>query len=233
VIGETDDVDAAIQSKGKQLTLGVDYTISYKQNVKAGNQAYIVIKGKGGYKGSVTIKNVFTVKDVTLNDFTISVDPITYNGKVQKPAIRFIYKATGTEIKLKEGTAYTVKYKNTKNVSSKTASVSSRPSVTITEKGMRASSTSSSGKRSKTVEFTITTATFTAANVAEIKGQTYSGKAVQPSVTVKVNGRTLKANTDYVVTYTNNKGPGTATATVKGIGNYSGTVTRTFVIKSK
>jgi hypothetical protein len=171
---------------------------------------------------------------VTLNDFIVSVDTATYSGKAVKPTIHFIYKETGKELELKAGTAYTVSYKNnTKNATRQTVDASSAkstktPYLVITEKGLN---TNSKSKAVQYFGFTITTGTITAADVSEIKGQTYSNKAVQPTVTVKVNGRTLKANTDYVVTYTNNKGAGKATATITGIGSYSGTVTKTFVIK--
>lgn len=59
---------------------------------------------------------------------------------------------------------------------------------------------------------------------------TYTGSAIKPAVTVKKGDNPLTQNTDYTVTYSNNKNVGTATATVKGIGAYSGTVTKTFTI---
>ena len=58
----------------------------------------------------------------------------------------------------------------------------------------------------------------------------YDGKAKKPSVTVKLNGKTLKNGTDYSVTYSNNTKVGTAKVTIKGKGNYSGTITKTFKI---
>ncbi len=58
----------------------------------------------------------------------------------------------------------------------------------------------------------------------------YNGKAIKPSVTVKQNGKTLKKGTDYTVSYKNNKNIGTATVTVKGKGNYSGSKVLSFKI---
>ena len=54
--------------------------------------------------------------------------------------------------------------------------------------------------------------------------------AVKPSFTIKVNGKVLKAGTDYdVIGYKNNKTPGkTATVTFKGKGNYKGTTKANF-----
>lgn len=60
----------------------------------------------------------------------------------------------------------------------------------------------------------------------------YTGNLIKPKITVLVDGKTLVENTDYVVEYTNNVLPGTATITVKGIGNYTGTVVKTFNIKA-
>lgn len=59
---------------------------------------------------------------------------------------------------------------------------------------------------------------------------TYDGKVKTPGVTVKIDGEKLTQGTDYTLTYTNNKAVGTATATIKGTGNYTGTITKTFRI---
>ncbi|MCR4961314.1 MAG: hypothetical protein K6A74_07645, partial [Lachnospiraceae bacterium] len=51
-------------------------------------------------------------------------------------------------------------------------------------------------------------------------------------LTVKTsNGKLLEYGVDYELEYLNNKSVGTATVIVKGIGSYSGTVTKTFKIK--
>ncbi len=66
-----------------------------------------------------------------------------------------------------------------------------------------------------------------------VKAQVYSGKAKKPAVKVVLNGKTLKKGTDYTVSYKNNKAIGTATVTVKGKGNYTGTAKKTFKINPK
>ena len=60
------------------------------------------------------------------------------------------------------------------------------------------------------------------ATVSGIGNQTYDGRAKTPGVTVTLAGVTLKAGTDYTVSYANNVNPGTATATVTGKGSYAG-----------
>lgn len=212
----------------KLLIKGTDYSISYKNSLKAGSIASAVIKGKGNYSGTVLCNNVFTVKDVKLDDFVITVNPVEYTGSKVQPAISFVYKDLGMEVDVKRGAAYTVKFSNNKNVAS--LSAKNAPTATIKEKGFNAS-LKGVGKKSQTLKFTITTGRITAAGVKDIKVQTYKGKPVKPKLNVRVNGRNLKVNRDYIVTYDNNTRPtNEAHVTITGIGNYSGTVAKTFVI---
>ena len=61
---------------------------------------------------------------------------------------------------------------------------------------------------------------------------TYNGKARKPKVTVKAEGKTLKAGTDYKVTYpSGRKNAGKYKVTVTGAGSYTGTVKKTFTIQ--
>ena len=59
---------------------------------------------------------------------------------------------------------------------------------------------------------------------------TYDGTEKKPEVTVKCDGVVLTKDTDYTVAYADNVNVGTAKATVTGIGNYKGTVTKEFTI---
>lgn len=67
---------------------------------------------------------------------------------------------------------------------------------------------------------------------------TYSGAELKPTVRVYINrgvqaDEQLIENTDYTVTYSDNINAGTATATITGIGAYSGTKNVTFTIEPK
>ena len=71
------------------------------------------------------------------------------------------------------------------------------------------------------------------ATIASIDDQPYTGNAIEPAITVTLNGKTLKENEDYYVMYDNNVNPGTSTAkaTAYGIGRYEGqTTSQTFSI---
>ena len=58
----------------------------------------------------------------------------------------------------------------------------------------------------------------------------YDGGYMKPVVVVKLNDTLLVAGKDYTVSYINNKKVGTATVIVNGIGQYTGSVSRTFTI---
>jgi len=61
----------------------------------------------------------------------------------------------------------------------------------------------------------------------------YDGKPKLPSVTVKLDGKTLVLNTDYIVSYKNNVQIGTAEVIVEGKGDYTGSKTVSFTIKKE
>lgn len=60
---------------------------------------------------------------------------------------------------------------------------------------------------------------------------TYDNTEKRPQPVVTCGGVTLTANTDYSLSYRNNKAPGTATVTITGIGKYTDSVSQTFTIR--
>ena len=60
----------------------------------------------------------------------------------------------------------------------------------------------------------------------------YTGRPIEPVPTVIYNGTVLTAGTDYTVSYSNSTGPGSASVTVTGTGQYAGTVTRNYNIRA-
>ncbi len=175
-------------------------------------------------------KNTIGVKVDTDNNGTYETEIKTGNNNISKATITGISAKTytgkaitqspvvklGTKT-LKSGTDYTVAYKNNTKVGTAT--------VTITGKG------SYTGTISKT--FKINAASISKATVSGISNKTYTGKAITQNPTVKLGSKTLKKGTDYTVTFKNNKAVGKATVTIKGKGNYTGTISKTFKINPK
>ncbi|MBQ6663884.1 MAG: cell wall-binding repeat-containing protein, partial [Firmicutes bacterium] len=107
-----------------------------------------------------------------------------------------------------------------------------KPTATAT--GIRTYTVSVKGIDGKT--YTTTKTETLAKTATELKethvtagNQVYNGTARKPAV-VKVGTKTLTEGTDYTATYQNNQNVGTATVTITGKGNYTGTVTKTFAI---
>ena len=134
----------------------------------------------------------------------------TYTGKAIKPAVT----VTLSGKTLKKGTDYTVAYKNNTNAGTATVTIKGKGDYTGTV----------------TASFKINPASLAKAKVAAIQARTYTGKAIKPAVTVTLSGKTLKKGTDYTVAYRNNTKVGTATVTITGKGDYTGTVTASFRI---
>ena len=65
---------------------------------------------------------------------------------------------------------------------------------------------------------------------ARVSDRVYTGSAQKPKPTVVAAGSVLKEGTDYTLSYSNNVNVGTASVTIKGKGNYRGSVTKNFKI---
>ena len=71
----------------------------------------------------------------------------------------------------------------------------------------------------------------TDAEIAEIPAQTYTGKALTPVPTVTIDGYELVKDVDVEISYQDNINAGTAKVIITGIGNYTGTIEKTFTIQ--
>lgn len=82
------------------------------------------------------------------------------------------------------------------------------------------------------VYFEITPKSINASDVGlvTIGSQRYTGKAVEPDITLRYGKNTLKKDTDFKVEYKDNVQPGVATVKLTGIGNYNGSRETTFRI---
>ena len=91
--------------------------------------------------------------------------------------------------------------------------------------------TSSGGYYQIRGSFAATRKSISGAKVSSISAKGYTGKAITPKPTVKLDGKTLKLDRDYTLTYQNNTKIGTARVIIRGKGNYTGSKTVTFKIK--
>ena len=154
---------------------------------------------------------------IDLSSATVnSIDSQTYTGSSIEPSVTVTLN--GKTLKLNED--YTLTYSNNVNVGTATITINGIGNYT----------------GSKKINFNIVPKKLdiSSATVNSISSKTYTGSSIKPSVTVKLNNKTLKLNTDYKVSYSNNKNIGTAKILIKGIGKYDGEKTVTFnIIPSK
>lgn len=212
----------------QKMNPGVDYDITYgDDNKSAGSTGKIVITARPGscYQGSIT--KTFQIK-YDLNTAVVTNASTTtayYTGNPITPGVTV--KCADTVLQV--GTDYLVSYVN--NINAGVASINISPADT------------NRVMNSKVVNFSIQRVNLyhnnATVNVVDGDNLVYSGDMIQPSVIVECNGRTLVANVDYTLSYTNcvnaaEKTASTApTVTIVGIGNYEGTVSKTYTIQKK
>ncbi len=70
----------------------------------------------------------------------------------------------------------------------------------------------------------------TKCKILNIENKNYTGKTIKQDIKIIDNDQELILNTDYKVSYKNNKNIGTATIIIKGIGKYTGSISKKFKI---
>ena len=76
----------------------------------------------------------------------------------------------------------------------------------------------------------IAMASVASATIAPVDSQAFTGQAIEPALSITWNGVALTEGKDFTVSFNNNVNVGTATAIVKGTGDYTGSTYTTFVI---
>lgn len=195
---------------GKELTKDTDYTVTGLTGTEPGSYP-VTVAGTGNYTGEVT--KSFTISKAQISSAAITYDagPYGYTGEEWKPEVAVSFN----DAALTADTDYTVSYEN--NINAGTAK------IIITGIGDHFT-----GSTEKT--FTINSAEISGCTFAPIADVTYNTKAHTPEVTVAISGRTLEADKDYTVSYAPNVNAGTATVTVTGKGNFTGSANTTFTI---
>ena len=200
-----------ITYNGATLTKGTDYTLTYSNNVNVGTGT-VTIKGQGNFKG--TTSKTFSISARAMSDTSVAnVSSQTYTGNSISPLPTITYNNKT----LKKDTDYTLSYSNNTNAGTAT--------ITITGKG------NFTGTTSKT--FSISARAMSDTSVTNISSQTYTGNGISPLPTITYNNKTLKKDTDYTLSYSDNINAGTATITITGKGNFTGTTSKTFSISAR
>ena len=205
--------------EGNTLTEGVDYSVTYANNVNAGT-ATVRITGKGDYSGVLTktftiakAQQILTASPATSSLMVGATAGINVNG------IGMIsYSSGDTSI----------------------VTVSDDGLLTGVGEGTATITVAASGdsnyledETSFVINVYYSTASIPIENCEVSIRQTgyiYTGGEVEPELTVRYDGSELNKGTDYFAAYKNNVNAGTASVTIYGMKNYTGSVTKTFTI---
>ena len=221
--GSAITVNLTVKDGEKVLVEGIDFGTEYVNNINVGT-ATIKVTGLNNYKD---VKEVtFEITPVDITNYNAAIAPVSkiYNGVFDEPTLT-VRKDDSTPALVK-GTDYKVSYVINGNEVEDPVNVGT---YTVVIKGIG----NYTGELSN-LTFTINQKEITADMVTvDTTEKESTGAAIEPEVTVKDGDKVLVEGTDYTVEYTNNVAPGTATVTVKGIGNYKGLVEKTFTITSK
>ena len=220
-----------VTDKSKTLKLGKDYTVEYSTSdfTNVGT-VEVTITGKGNYTGTVKRSYKVTPKEYTVTTDsatkTYSGTALTAGGKVEGivsgETVEFTTTGSQTEVGTSKNT-YELVWKSAKATNYKLAKES------IGKLTVKAKSIVPDGPDTPDENKTGIT-------VSEPSDSKYDGKEHKEVLTVTdtKTGKELVAGTDYSVTYSSDLvNAGTVKVTVAGLGNYTGSFTKTYKITKR
>ena len=223
--------EPVITADGNILIKGADYTVSYKNNKKAGT-ASLVVKGKGIYKGTVTKRFMIAPKEISKTSMRAPDIVYTARTKAGKYISRPILTDTNGNV-LGSSDYMNVVYECGNQILDK----HSRPEegsvikVTVTGKGNYTGTASA--------EYMLKDASAMIKTKVSVSSKTYTGGEVtlKPGdLKVIMHRRNLVYGKDYEIvasSYKNNHKKGTAQVTLRGKGDFAGEKTIKFQITAR
>ena len=215
----------------KKLEAGIDYTVEYStKNFKDVGTVEVTITGKGNYSGTVKRSYKVTPKEYTVTTDsatkTYSGTALTAGGKVEGivsgETVEFTTTGSQTEVGTSKNT-YELVWKSAK-ATNYTLAKESIGKLTVKAKSIVPDGPDTPDEKK------------TGITVSEPSDSKYDGKEHKEVLTVTDTkiGKELVAGTDYSVTYSSDLvNAGTVKVTVAGLGNYSGSFTKTYKITKR
>ena len=220
-----------VTDKSKTLKLGKDYTVEYSTSdfTNVGT-VEVTITGKGNYTGTVKRSYKVTPKEYTVTTDsatkTYSGTALTAGGKVEGivsgETVEFTTTGSQTEVGTSKNT-YELVWKSAKATNYKLAK-ESIGKLTVKAKSIVPDGPDTPDEKK------------TGITVSEPSDSKYDGKEHKEVLTVTdtKTGKELVAGTDYSVTYSSDLvNAGTVKVTVAGLGNYTGSFTKTYKITKR
>ena len=215
----------------KKLEAGTDFTVEYStMNFKDVGTVEVTITGKGNYTGTVKRSYKVTPKEYTVTTDsatkTYSGTALTAGGKVEGivsgETVEFTTTGSQTEVGTSKNT-YELVWKSAK-ATNYTLAKESIGKLTVKAKSIIPDGPDTPDEKK------------TGITVSEPSDSKYDGKEHKEVLTVTdtKTGKELVAGTDYSVTYSSDLvNAGTVTMKVAGLGNYTGSFTKTYKITKR
>lgn len=240
---------------GKTLTVPKNITLTVKDGVTLTNSGTITgngtLGGEGNLVGSGIVAQTITNNLQKDSNVTVEVNSstATYGSKVDitatiskaatiSRAANAITRAAENQVEFFVGTDSNKKSLGTANVSDDddtitifNVEISQEKGFAVGENTITVEYGGSMGLKPQTGSTRLTVEGDLKDAIVTVNGEYfYTNSSITPEVSVTWNGTQLTKDTDYTVDYTNNTNAGTATVTVSGKGNYTGTKTGSFTI---
>ena len=239
---------------GRTLKPGEEYTVSYKNNKKpaglSDKQApTATVKGKGRFEGAADIR--YTITPQSIANVTMTAEDTAYSTK--KNGFKTTVTLTDQGKVLAQKTDYdSVVYTYAADMADEGGNIvrhageivkdadivpaDTQLTVTVTGKGGYGALDPDGKPYKKSQTFTVRKKSIAKAKVT-IQPQDYTGSSItlgERDIKVVLDGESLVLGRDYKIEYSNNINKGSsAKAVIKGMGNYSGSVSKAFTIKEK
>lgn len=202
----------AVYYGGKKLTEGVDYKLTYSNNINASvnNNARIKV---AGITVSGTVEKEFTIRPRSIDDSAVKVaETIVESGKKPTPVLYLgTYKLTAKDYSFDKNTKFT-----------------SNGSMVVTGKG--------NFKGSRVIDVTVGKPLKFKVSYFKAADRTYNGQeqkltAKELTVVDATTLAVLKEGTDYILSYQEDiRSAGTKKVSIIGIGKYNTVISKSFKI---
>ena len=211
----------SVTCDGEKLTHGSDYLLVWRHNVNAG-VAWVTVKGAGKYSGRKTA--FFTIARAKTADVKVRGLEKSYEliGKAITPSVEVLFNGR----QMKEGLDYSLSYENNTEVGAACVRIRGMRNL-VGDKTVEFAIVSSKEDSDKSVAAKVDIAK---CEISGLGAQAYTGKAITPTPKVGYQGKGLVKDSDFTLSYKNNKNLGTASITIRGKGNFTGEKTVTFKI---
>ena len=220
--GKAIEPPVTVECGGNVLEKDVDYKVDYYSDDNYTTGGYVIITPLASYY-SDSARCAYTISaDMSLLRVKNYANQYTYTGKAIKPDF-VIEDPSGNQV------AYDADQIVYGRMSAEEAETTDIADVTNDDCIAVGTITAfipvelAGNKEVLQATYEIIPKNINACNIIQLNKNTYTGKAIEPKATLLYDGKELIQGKEYSVTYNNNVNPGVATATVQGLGNYTGT----------